>query len=118
MAVTEVHVVKTTRRSNMQVGRKGVYDTGGTLTLTDEALVFEPNWTNVGLGRGFTIQLRDISEIEPVRALLFGFLPSPWSNGIYVRSGQDSYVIRVWGRSEWLEAIEAARRRVPAGPVQ
>jgi len=116
--VTEVHVVKTTRRSNMQVGSRGAYDTGGTLTLTDEALVFEPNWTNFGLGRGFTIQLRDINEMEPVRAFLFGILPSPWSNGIYIRSGQDSYVIRVWGRSEWLGAIEAARCRVPAAPGQ
>jgi hypothetical protein len=109
--VAESNIVKTTRRSNMQIGRRGVFDTGGTLTLTDEILKFVPNATNFGLGHGFTLRLADITGIEPVRAILFGFLPSPWSNGMLIRSGAAEYVVRVWGRREWLQAIEMEARR-------
>jgi hypothetical protein len=114
--VADANIVKTTRHSNMTIGRRGVFDNGGTLTLTDEILTFVPNATNFGLGHGFTLRLADITVVEPVRAILFGFLPSPWSNGMLIGAGAAEYVVRVWGQKEWLQAIELEARR--AGSVR
>ena len=116
--MAESNIVKTTRRSNMQIGRRGVFDNGGTLTLTDELLTFVPNASNFGFGHGFTLRLADITSVEPVRALLFGFLPSSWSNGMLIRSGAAEYVVRVWGRKEWLQMIEMATRKAGTTPTQ
>jgi hypothetical protein len=90
---------------------------GGMLELAEDALHFVPGRFNFGFGGPVTIPLEEIAEVGPIRPLVLGVLPNPWSNGILVqgRGGRFGYVIWVFGRSKWIEAIEAARSRSGSG---
>ncbi|MGZ6273751.1 MAG: hypothetical protein ACXWM8_05625 [Candidatus Limnocylindrales bacterium] len=83
---------------------------GGTLELTEDALRFVPHRFNFGIGGPAAIPLSEIESVSPIRPLVLG-VPSLWSNAILVkgREGRFAYVILVFRRSEWIEAIEAAR---------
>jgi len=84
---------------------------GGTLELTEDALHFVPHRFNFGFGGPVAIPLTEIESVSPIRPLVLGVIPNPWSNGILVkgREGRFGYVIWVFRRSEWIKAIEAAR---------
>jgi hypothetical protein len=90
---------------------------GGTLELTEDALHFVPHRFNFGVGGPVAIPLTEIESVSPIRPLLLGVLPNPWSNGILVkgREGRFAYVIWVFGRSRWIAAIDDARSRSGSG---
>ena len=101
-------------RANMQSQRDAFMSAGGTLELTADALHFVPNWTNFGLASEVTIPLREIEAVVPVRSRLFGLIPSFLDNGTLILGKERcfEYVISLWGRTEWIEAIESARQRL------
>ena len=83
---------------------------GGRLELTEDALHFAPHRFNFGFGSGdpVAIPLTEIESVSPIRPLALGVIPSLWSNGILVkgREGRFAYVIWVFRRGKWIEAIE------------
>jgi hypothetical protein len=99
-------------RANLQSRRDSFMSAGGRLELTADALHFVPNWTNLGLAGEVTIPLREIEAVVPMRPRLYGLIPSFLDNGLVI-VGKDrrfEYVISLWGRTEWIEAIANARR--------
>jgi hypothetical protein len=104
-------------RATFQHRRRELLYAGGTLELTEDALHFVPHRFNFGFGRPITIPLTEVESVSPIRPLVLGLLPNPWSNGILVkgREGLFGYVIWVFGRSKWMAAIDGARSRGVSG---
>jgi hypothetical protein len=110
--VAETMVLKR-GRATFQHRRHEFMYAGGTLELTQNELSFLPGRFNLGFGPPMTIPLEEIMSVGPIRPLVLGLVPNPWSNGILVQGmdGRFGYVIWVFGRGTWIAAIEAARIR-------
>jgi hypothetical protein len=103
--------------ATFQHRRRELMYAGGTLELTEDALHFVPNRFSFGFGGPVTIPLTEVESVGPIRPLVLGLLPNPWSNGILVqgKGGRFGYVSWVFGRSKWMVAIDDARSRNGSG---
>lgn len=91
--------------ANLQRGAETV---GGRLYLTSRRLVFEPHILNLQKKVG-ELPLGEVTEVALGWTKFLGFLPLA-PNALIVGHGSgEPWRLTLWGRADWLAAIEAAR---------
>jgi len=91
--------------ANLQRGAETV---GGRLYLTSQRLVFEPHALNVQRQAG-ALPLAQIQSVELGWTKFLGLLPLAPNALIVGTTAGEPWRLTLWGRAEWLTAIEAAR---------
>ena len=94
--------------ANLQRGFEAV---GGNLTLSPDALRFEPHRFNLQSDSVF-VNLQTIAAVQPAWARFLGLLPI--SNNAFVVTLKDGTTLRfvVRGRDRWMEALRTATEAI------
>ena len=88
--------------------QRGIEAVGGTLTLTDQRLIFEPHDVNVQK-QPLAINLADVVHVRKCWTKLFNLIPLvPNSIAVETTDGQEHRFV-LFGRQKWINAIEQQR---------